>query len=147
MTGIFSEISGKYRNQILIIHLLGMLEMSLSICLGFVIWFVGFFCKRLFWTLCEYRGPIILFQNPHIIYVALKRSLTQLLPPTLPQLTPLFFALLLHYLGTGILGFSLDFALWYCKRNSILCQSKIKQLHWYSWNITYLHQQKIWPNF
>lgn len=53
----------------------------------------------------------MLFQNPHIIYVALKRSLTQLLPPTLPQLTPLFFALLLHYLGTGILGLSLDFAL------------------------------------
>lgn len=53
----------------------------------------------------------MLFHRPHIIYVVLKRSLTQLLPPALPQLTPLFSALVLHSFGTGILGLSLDFAL------------------------------------
>lgn len=36
MTVIFLEISGKYRNLIFIIHSIDMLEMSLSISLGFV---------------------------------------------------------------------------------------------------------------
>lgn len=67
--------------------------------------------------------------------------------PTLPQLTPFRSELILHYFSTGIFGLSLDFALWCCKWNNILCQSKIKQLYWCSWNTTHLHQQKIWPNF
>lgn len=55
------------------------------------------------------------FHNPHIIYFALKRSLTQLLPPGSTPIDPytlaLFSALVLHYVGTSILGLSLDFAL------------------------------------
>lgn len=55
------------------------------------------------------------FHNPHIIYFALKRSLTQLLPlgstPIDPYTLALFSALVLHYVGTSILDLSLDFAL------------------------------------
>lgn len=79
---------------------------------GFCLVVGGFFCKIILnSTLCEYRGPIMLFHNPHTIYVALKRSLTQLFPPTLPQLTLFFFCIstpLLWQLYTGLVfGFCL----------------------------------------
>lgn len=73
------------------------------------------------------------FHSPYIIYFALKRSLTQILLPGSSPINPytlaLSSALVLHYVGTGILGLSSDFALRYCKKSNILCQCKMKQLH------------------
>lgn len=66
-------------------------------------------------NLCEYRSPTMSFHNPRIIYFALERSLTQLLPPNSTPVNPytlaLFSPLVLHYVGTGMLSSSLDFAL------------------------------------
>lgn len=66
-------------------------------------------------TFCEYRGHIVWFYNPHIIYIDLKRTMTQLLPPgsTLVDLysLDLFSALVLYFVGTSILDLSLYFSL------------------------------------
>lgn len=84
---------------------------DVPICLGFeALWFVGFFV-RLFWTLCAYRSPIMLFHNPHVIYVALKRSLTQLLQTNSTPADPFPFwintPLLQHWNIRLVFGFCL----------------------------------------
>lgn len=89
----------------------------------------------------------MLFHNPHIIYVALKRSMTQLFPPTLPQLTPFFFCISTPLLWQLYTGLVFGFCLMMLQKEQHSLQSKIKQLGWCRWNIAYLHQQKIWTTF
>lgn len=53
----------------------------------------------------------MLFHNPQIIYFALRRSLTQLLPPCSTPIDLYTLALVLPYVGTSMLGLPLEFVL------------------------------------